>query len=68
MESYDPRYNANITYNEFVTIPFAAPPIGDLRFRPPVSPDPWSEPQNRSELYWRVCYQVHQGGGKVGAY
>ena len=56
--SYDQRYGANITYTSFVTIPFAAPPVGDLRFSPPVPPEPWAEPRNRSDLYWRVCYQV----------
>ena len=27
----------------FRGIPFAAPPVGQLRFRPPVSPTPWTE-------------------------
>ena len=57
-ESYDYRYGTNITYNSFVTIPFAAPPIGELRFSPPVTPEPWAEPRNMSDLYWRICYQV----------
>ena len=25
----------------FRSVPYAAPPIGDLRFRPPVDPEPW---------------------------
>lgn len=29
----------------FYAIPFAAPPVGDLRFRPPVPPAKWTEPK-----------------------
>jgi para-nitrobenzyl esterase len=25
-------------------IPYAAPPVGDLRWKPPVAPEPWTEP------------------------
>ncbi|GMS80340.1 hypothetical protein PENTCL1PPCAC_2515, partial [Pristionchus entomophagus] len=29
----------------YLGVPFAAPPIGDLRFRNPVAPQPWTEPR-----------------------
>jgi para-nitrobenzyl esterase len=28
----------------FLGLPYAAPPIGDLRFRPPAPVQPWTEP------------------------
>ncbi|KAJ9615170.1 hypothetical protein H2200_001244 [Cladophialophora chaetospira] len=30
--------------NKFLGIPFAAPPVGDLRWRPPISPETWERP------------------------
>ena len=32
---------ATPTTNEFLGIPYAKPPIGDLRWRAPEAPDPW---------------------------
>ncbi|XP_072017346.1 cAMP-regulated D2 protein-like [Amphiura filiformis] len=33
----------------FLGIPYAAPPVGDLRWAPPQEPEPWSEPRNTTE-------------------
>ncbi|XP_043248949.1 juvenile hormone esterase-like [Colletes gigas] len=33
-------------YSEFIGIPYAKPPLGDLRFKDSVEPDPWTEPVN----------------------
>ena len=30
----------------FLGVPFAAPPVGALRFHPPAAPSPWTQPLN----------------------
>ncbi|KAK3751857.1 hypothetical protein QZH41_009663 [Actinostola sp. cb2023] len=44
------------TVNKFLGIPFAAPPIGDLRFRPPQKPKPWKGIYDATD-FKHVCYQ-----------
>ena len=56
VDTVDPRTNLSLSYTQFTMIPFAAPPLGELRFRPPVAPQPWTEPPKVP--FTRVCYQV----------
>ena len=37
-------------YNAFLAIPYAEPPIGNLRFRDPVPKDPWSHIHDGSQV------------------
>ncbi len=42
---------------EFLGIPYAAPPVGPLRFRPPQPPDPWGTPLSATS-YPPGCAQL----------
>lgn len=44
----------------FKGIPFAAPPVGDLRWKPPVDPHPWSGVRECSS-YGPICIQPTNG-------
>ena len=55
----DPRLDQPIEYAAFHGIPFAEPPLGDLRFRPPQPvASNWSEPLDGTLLDNRICYQL----------
>ena len=48
--------NVDKTVHVFRGIPFAEPPVGERRFRPPVAKEPWGEPYNAT--YFRpACIQ-----------
>ncbi|WP_009478403.1 carboxylesterase/lipase family protein [Rhodococcus sp. JVH1] len=46
--------------SQFLGIPYAAPPVGDLRWRPPASPTPWAEPLD-VRTFGSVCAQDTTG-------
>lgn len=50
----------------FLGIPYAAPPVGPLRFAPPVPAEPWAEPLAASD-FGPDCSQLDTRGAAVGA-
>lgn len=47
-------------YIAFREIPFAAPPIGDLRFKDPQPPQPWTGIKDTSQLKTYICSQQEE--------
>lgn len=45
----------------FLGIPYAAPPVGPLRWRPPIAPPPWRAPRDATQK-GAACPQVTEGG------
>ncbi len=52
-------------YRLFRGIPFAAPPVGDLRWRPPAAPASW-QGVRPATAFGNRCPQVDRGGAPVG--
>lgn len=48
----------NVNVNVFHSIPFAAPPVGDLRFASPQPPKPWTSTKDASG-FPNICPQLH---------
>ncbi len=44
----------------FLGIPYAAPPVGDLRWKAPVAPEPWVEPRDATQ-FSNICPQQDMG-------
>jgi para-nitrobenzyl esterase len=48
--------------DKYLGIPYAAPPVGPLRWMPPAAPAPWSAPRDAS-AFGAVCPQPPRGDG-----
>jgi para-nitrobenzyl esterase len=61
----DVQGNMNGSVYEFLGIPYATPPVGDLRWKAPINPGPWDGVLNTTE-FAPVCpqKQFDQGGGE----
>ena len=51
--------------SEFLGIPYAAPPVGDLRWRPPVAHEPWGNVL-KATAYGPTCAQISELGVYAG--
>lgn len=51
---------SGVSFNAFLGIPFATPPIGELRFRPPVRNEPWNGILNCT-VFGPMCMQSGAG-------
>src|SRR5690349_24337411 len=49
----------------FLGIPYAAPPVGENRFKPPKPVEPWSEPRDAAGVGTQ-CYQTFSLSGAGG--
>ena len=49
----------------FLAVPFAAPPVGELRWRPPVDPTPWSGVRRAAEFSAQSWQPVLEGMGPL---
>merc|ERR1719348_716615 len=63
VHSQDPRSNTSITFASFQTIPFAKPPVGDLRFAAPQPLDPGEVVDTTNVTFQRMCYQLGNAFG-----
>lgn len=57
---------SGVPFNAFLGIPFAKPPVGELRFRPPERNDPWDGILNGT-VYGPMCMQASANGGGASA-
>jgi len=48
----------NVTLSKFLGVPFAEPPVGDLRFRKPVAKAPLTEPYT-AQRFGSACLQLY---------
>ena len=49
-------FAAGSPYNEFKGVPFARPPVGELRWQKPVNPEPWDGIRDTKD-FGSICTQ-----------
>jgi para-nitrobenzyl esterase len=57
---------ADVSMNEWRGIPYAAPPVGPLRWRPPAPPASWTGVRDASQ-FGTHCIQIDFQGGTLGS-
>jgi len=57
----DPRFQERVEWTSFTGIPYALPPVGQYRFRPPHPPLPWQCPLDATHKKNRICPQITFG-------
>ena len=60
-EDYDVRFGQQIHWSQFTGIPYAAPPVAGLRFKPPQPPVPWTCPLDATKKRNTICPQLNFG-------
>merc|ERR1712215_438182 len=55
----DTRQNKTVNWTAFYDIPYALPPLGDLRFKPPVPAESWSCLRDASFTENKICPQIN---------
>jgi len=55
----DPRQNKTVGWTSYYDIPYAKPPLGDLRFHAPVPAEPWRCVRDASFTEDKICPQIN---------
>ncbi|KAJ8674897.1 hypothetical protein QAD02_010683 [Eretmocerus hayati] len=53
-------------YSAFIGIPYAKPPVGDLRFKPPQKVNPWNKPLQATSGKSKMCVQIVERTQRLG--
>merc|ERR1719427_781834 len=54
----DERQNFSVSWTSFYDIPYALPPLGNLRFQPPIPEDSWTCVRDASFTEDKICPQI----------
>lgn len=57
IDSYPNPYTPFTSVSKFLGVPFAAPPIGKLRFKAPLPPNEWKPTVRQAKVLEKICWQ-----------